>query len=45
LPRQQTLRAAIDWSYSLLSTSERTLFARLAVFGRLVAGGGRGSLR
>ena len=32
LPRQQTLRAAIDWSYSLLSTSERTLFARLAVF-------------
>ena len=32
LPRQQTLRAAIDWSYSLLSVAERTLFRRLAVF-------------
>jgi non-specific serine/threonine protein kinase len=32
LPRQQTLRAAIDWSYSLLSPVERLLFARLAVF-------------
>ena len=30
--RQQTLRAAIDWSYSLLSESEKTLFRRLAVF-------------
>jgi predicted ATPase/class 3 adenylate cyclase len=32
LPRQQTLRALIDWSYDLLSTEEQTLFRRLAVF-------------
>jgi predicted ATPase len=32
LPRQQTLRALIDWSYSLLSEPERVLFRRLAVF-------------
>lgn len=32
LPRQQTLDAAIDWSYQLLSDAERTLLARLAVF-------------
>jgi predicted ATPase/transcriptional regulator with XRE-family HTH domain len=30
--RQQTLRAAIDWSYSLLNDGEQRLFARLAVF-------------
>jgi predicted ATPase len=30
--RQQTLRAAIDWSYQLLDEEERSLFARLAVF-------------
>jgi predicted ATPase/class 3 adenylate cyclase len=30
--RQQTLRAAIDWSYDLLAPLERSLFARLAVF-------------
>ncbi|MDQ5851903.1 MAG: tetratricopeptide repeat protein, partial [Chloroflexota bacterium] len=30
--RQQTLRGAIDWSYSLLDPAEQTLFARLAVF-------------
>ncbi|MDQ2743772.1 MAG: tetratricopeptide repeat protein, partial [Chloroflexota bacterium] len=30
--RQQTLRGAIDWSYSLLSDEEQTLFARLSVF-------------
>jgi len=30
--RQQTLRGAIAWSEDLLSTDERTLFARLAVF-------------
>jgi predicted ATPase/class 3 adenylate cyclase len=32
LPRQQTLRALIDWSYELLSNAERTVFRRLAVF-------------
>lgn len=32
LPRQQTLRAAIDWSYDLLSQQERTLLRRLSVF-------------
>jgi predicted ATPase/class 3 adenylate cyclase len=32
LPRQQTLRAMIDWSYSLLSQPESSLFRRLAVF-------------
>jgi predicted ATPase len=31
-PRQQTLRQAIDWSYTLLDEAERTLFRRLAVF-------------
>jgi len=32
LPRQQTLRALIDWSYDLLTEKERILFRRLAVF-------------
>ncbi len=32
LPRQQTLRALIDWSYDLLDHIEATLFARLSVF-------------
>ena len=32
LPRQQTLRNTIDWSYNLLDDAERQLFARLAVF-------------
>jgi predicted ATPase len=31
-PRQQTLRATIEWSYELLSKDEQRLFARLAVF-------------
>ena len=32
VPRQQTLRATIEWSYDLLSEKERVLFRRLAVF-------------
>jgi predicted ATPase/class 3 adenylate cyclase len=32
LPRQQTLRALIDWSYNLLSADEKILFHRLAIF-------------
>jgi predicted ATPase/class 3 adenylate cyclase len=32
LPRQQTLRALIDWSYDLLIANERKMFCRLAVF-------------
>ena len=32
LPRQQTLKALIDWSYDLLSGSEQTLLRRLSVF-------------
>jgi predicted ATPase/class 3 adenylate cyclase len=31
-PRQQTLRATIEWSYELLSPEEQTLFRRLSVF-------------
>ncbi len=32
LPRQQTLRATIDWSYDLLAPQERALLQRLSVF-------------
>jgi predicted ATPase/class 3 adenylate cyclase len=32
LPRHQTLRAAIDWSYDLLTEAERVLLRRLSVF-------------
>jgi predicted ATPase/DNA-binding SARP family transcriptional activator len=32
LPRQQTLRAVVDWSYDLLFEDERRLFSRLATF-------------
>jgi predicted ATPase/DNA-binding winged helix-turn-helix (wHTH) protein len=49
LPRQQTLRAAIGWSFDLLSEAARTLIARLSVFAggfdleaaEAVAAGGR----
>lgn len=32
LPRQQTLRGALDWSYDLLNGQEQTLLRRLSVF-------------
>lgn len=32
LPRQQTLRGALDWSYDLLPSQERVLLRRLSVF-------------
>jgi predicted ATPase/DNA-binding SARP family transcriptional activator/DNA-binding XRE family transcriptional regulator len=32
LPRQQTLRATVEWSHDLLTAQERVLFRRLAVF-------------
>ncbi len=32
LPRHQTLRATMDWSYSFLSDGERRVFQRLSVF-------------
>ncbi len=34
MPRQQTLRALIDWSFDLLGDAERKLLCRLSVFGR-----------
>ena len=33
VPRQQTLRAMVDWTYDALSEVERRVFDRLAVFG------------
>jgi predicted ATPase/DNA-binding XRE family transcriptional regulator len=32
LPRQQTMRATIEWSYELLTVPEQRLFERLSVF-------------
>ncbi|MEV1046744.1 BTAD domain-containing putative transcriptional regulator [Streptomyces sp. NPDC049916] len=32
LPRQQTLRAVVDWSWELLDASERAVLRRLSVF-------------
>ncbi|HXW52147.1 MAG TPA: tetratricopeptide repeat protein, partial [Candidatus Acidoferrales bacterium] len=32
LPRQQTMRALIDWSYDLLTENEKAMFRRVAVF-------------
>jgi predicted ATPase/DNA-binding SARP family transcriptional activator len=32
LPRQQTLRAVVDWSYDLLFDDQRRVFERLSVF-------------
>ncbi|MCU1513044.1 MAG: hypothetical protein JWO10_134 [Microbacteriaceae bacterium] len=39
LPRHQTLRAMIDWSWSMLSGHERTALAHLAVFPAGVSAG------
>jgi len=33
VPRQQTLRAMVDWTYDTLTDAERCLFRQLAVFG------------
>ena len=32
LPRQQTLRATLDWSYDLLSSAEQIVLTRLSIF-------------
>lgn len=32
MPRQQSLRACLDWSYDLLTRREQTLFCRLSIF-------------
>ena len=32
LPRQQTIRGSIDWSWKLLSDEERSLLSRLSIF-------------
>ncbi len=32
LPRQQTLRAALDWSFELLDETERRVLSRLSIF-------------
>jgi len=32
LPRQQTMRALIDWSYDLLTNEEKTVFRRAGIF-------------
>jgi len=32
LPRHRTMRATLDWSYGLLTPTEQTVFARLAIF-------------
>ena len=42
LPRHQTLRATLDWSYELLSEAERVVLRRLGVFaGRFRLNGAR----
>ncbi|MBO4224189.1 winged helix-turn-helix domain-containing protein [Bradyrhizobium neotropicale] len=37
LPRHQTMRAMLDWSYNLLSEKERRVFCRLSIFTGLFA--------
>ena len=43
--RHQTLRATVDWSYSLLDERERHVFDRLGVFAGSFDARGRGSGR
>ncbi len=46
LPRQQTLRALVDWSYDLLTAQEKLMLGRLVRLRRwLDPGGGRGGVR
>ena len=46
LPRHQTLRAVVDWSWELLTDAERMVLRRLSVFSRWSEpGGGRTGLR
>ena len=45
LPRQQTLRALIDWSYDLLHRGAGPVPAAVGVRGRLDAGGGGTGVR
>ncbi len=45
LPRHQTLRALIDWSYDLLSPAEQTVFGRLLGLRRRLEAGRRRSGR
>ncbi len=53
LPRQQTLRAAIDWSFNLLDDAERRLFQQVSIFSgsftlealeQIVGSGAKGAL-
>ena len=42
LPRQQTLRATLDWSYDLLPEPERVVLRRLGtICWRVYLGGGK----
>ena len=46
LPRQQTLRAMVDWSWELLTSTERAVLARLSAFaGGFGVARGRGGRR
>ena len=46
LPRHQTLRAVVDWSWELLTEPERGVLRRLSVFsGGVEPGGGRAGVR
>jgi predicted ATPase/DNA-binding winged helix-turn-helix (wHTH) protein len=44
LPRQQTLRATLDWSYELLPEPERVILRRLAIFAGAFGLGAAGSV-